>query len=340
MRSRLVVLLAALVSCPLVGAADVLPSYAPPASDVAGELRVVGSDTMSDLVASWVEAFEARHPGVEIELRSRGSGTGPPALVASEAHLAPMSRRMTADEIRAFREAHGVAPVFVRVALDALAVYVHRDNPLRGITLDQLDGIFSRTRRCGGRPVHRWGQLVYGSLAERPIRPFGRNELSGTHDFFRDTALCGGEFRAEVEELPSSIDVVRAVADDVTAIGYAGIGFRSAAVRPLAISARDEEGPFYAYVVDRHRSDPDLRRRYAYVFEGRYPLSRDLYVYLSPPGDEGYPAALEAFLRFVFSREGQDVVHESGFIPLTSTLVEPQLEKLAPGWRAGFWTSE
>ena len=129
----------------------------------------VGSDTLEPIFRAWGDELELRIPGIVFELHATGSTTAPPALSIGRSQLAPMSRPMTDGEAAAFEEARGHPPISVRVALDALAVYVHRDNPLRGLSIPQLDGIFSSTYACGGREVSRWGDVVLGALTRKPL---------------------------------------------------------------------------------------------------------------------------------------------------------------------------
>ncbi len=308
------------------------------AQALSGPLVSVGSNTLGGVLARWGEEFEKRHPGVEFRSESRGSATAPAALIGGESSLAPMSRKLTEEEEDAYEEALGTRPVHLRVGLDAMAVYVHRDNPLRGISIPQLDGIFSRTRECGGEAIGHWGSLLFGSLAERPIVAFGRNDLSGTQVHFREQALCGGEFNRRVEELADSASVVAAVGGSVNAIGYAGIGFRNAQVRALGIARNDDQhSPYYSYYVPRNRDHPDPQRRYAYVIDGRYPLSRDLYVYVRKRPGEALPPLVEAFLEFALAEDGQRILQDEGFIPLPRKSIARQLRKLEPSYERRWW---
>jgi phosphate transport system substrate-binding protein len=316
-----------------------LPAYQP-AQGLAGSLVSVGSDTLENVVEGWGQAFTALHPEVTFAIDALGSGTAPPALIQGISNLAPMSRQMTDAEAAAYEEAFGYEPVFLRVALDALAVYVHKDNPIRGLTFEQLDGMFSAGQACGGGAIASWGHLVFGPLAGQPIEAFGRDARSGTHDEFARQALCGGTFGDQVHEEPDSATVVDAVAGAVNAIGYAGIGYRTEGVRAIAISRGpdDEDDPYYPYFVAEWRDDPDLAKRYAYVIDGRYPLARFLYLYVSKAPGEPLDPAVEAFVRFALSRQGQAIVHEVGYIPLPESMVEDELPKLQPDHALSWWS--
>jgi phosphate transport system substrate-binding protein len=280
-----------------------LPMYLPQAS-IAGQLTSAGSDTLANLMTLWAEAFQARYPGVAMQVQAAGSSTAPPALSEGAVDLGPMSRRMKDNEVEAFRRRHGYAPLPVRVAIDALAIYVHKDNPLAALSLQDIDAIYSNTRRCGrAKPVRYWGDLgLAGSWHRRPIQRFGRNSVSGTYGYFKSVALCGGDVRDRVNEQPGSASVVQGVASALNGIGYSGIGFQTSGVRALPLAALPG-------------SRPVLATRET-VANGDYPLARPLYIYLNKaPGKALSPLTLE-FMRFVLSREGQAVVARDGFVSL------------------------
>ncbi|GAB2787386.1 phosphate ABC transporter substrate-binding protein [Halomonas shantousis] len=270
---------------------------------IAGTLSSLGSDTLAGLMMRWGEALTERYPGVRLQLQASGSATAPPALAAGTTRLGAMSRRMTAQERAAFIDRQGYAPTAVPVALDALAVFVHRDNPLVALRIEQLDALFSATRRCGApQTVARWGALgLEGAWASRPVARYGRNVASGTYGVFRRRALCGGDFRDDVNALPGSAAVVSAVGASPDAIGYAGLGYVTPMVHVVALS--DETGQAW---------QPSAVN----VANGRYPLSRELYLYVNAPPDTALPALERAFLDLVLSREGQAIVVQEGFIAL------------------------
>lgn len=240
---------------------------------------------------------------------------------------------MTFQEIEEFRRGHGYEPAVYRVAMDALAVYVHKDNPVNGLSMDQVDSIFSETRRCSrgffsdGQRIEDWSDVSFSRLGT--IELYGRDELSGTHAFFADTALCNGQFKDSIVEFQNSAAVVDAVARNPNAIGYAGIGYRTEGVRAVALSpqASSFEGAYYSYYVEQHRDDDDLERRYGWVVRGRYPLSRYLYLYVDA-GNEETEALAHAFIEFALSDEGQMIAHDAGFIPLPRAVAESERARL------------
>lgn len=312
--------------------ADGMPAYVP-MGDVSATLRVRGSDTLRTLLEAWSRGLAAHHPQAGLDVESKGSATAPPALAAGTADLAAMSRPMTPDEIAAVEAARGHRPVPVTVALDAIAVVVHPDNPVQGLTMDQLDGLFSSTHLCGGRNVVRWDQLVVGA-PPAAVALHGRNSLSGTYATFRERALCDGAFKESVVVHDDTRGVVDAVAADPGAIGYVGLGYRTDAVRAVALGVGQgfEETRYVPFVVDRYRASPDPALKYAYVFDGRYPLARPLLLYVDKTPGEALPAAVEAFLGFVLSAEGQRIVEATGFVPLSPGMVAAEREKLAAGY--------
>ncbi len=306
-----------------------------PVAELSGLLRIVGSDTLHNLMDRWEDEFNKHYPGMKFQREARGSATAPSALIGGKSDLAPMSRKMVDNEIRAYEAQFGYVPVFIRVALDAVGVYVHKKNPIRGLTLEKLDDIFSATQACGGSSITQWGALVFGSFADKPIKLYGRNTFSGTYEFFRKHALCAGEFKQKVLQQPDSAAVVKGVSSSIEAIGYSGIGFRTPNVRAIPLAKR-EDAPYYSYYLEKHKNDPDLSVRYKNVISGHYPLSRFLFIYVNKAPGKPLPLMIEEFIKFVLSHQGQRIVHEIGFIPLPEKIAGQQLTKLAasyaPSW--------
>ena len=285
-------------------------------SGVAGNLSSIGSDTLNNVMTLWAETFRKEYPSVQVQVEGKGSSTAPPALIAGTAQLGPMSRAMKADELDAFEKKFGYPPTQIRVAIDALAVYVHKDNPLEKLTLTQVDAIFSKTRRCGApAAIDNWGDTgLKGGLAGQPIRLYGRNSASGTYGYFKETALCGGDYRDTVKEQPGSAAVVQGVTEDKQGVGYSGIGYKTSGVKALEL-AKDASSAYSS-------TDP------AQVYAGKYPLSRFLYVYVNrAPGKPLDPLTNE-FMKFALSHEGQEVVLKEGYLPLKAASVEQELAKL------------
>jgi phosphate transport system substrate-binding protein len=292
-----------------------LPDYKP-VQGVSGSLKSVGSDTMNNLMALWAEGFQSVYPNVQIEIEGKGSSTAPPALVSGTAHFGPMSREMKGAEIDAFEKRYGYKPTLLRAGIDLLAVYVHKDNPIaaKGLTLQQVDAIFSKTRRGGhDKDIRTWGDLgLTGEWAGRPISLYGRNAASGTYGYFKDRALFGGDFKDQVKEQPGSSSVVQGIASDKFAIGYSGIGYITADVRAVPLAAAKGEEPVPASA--------------ECAYTGEYPLARFLYIYVNhKPGTTLDPLRRE-FIRYMFSKQGQADVLKDGYYPVTGVLAQEQFQ--------------
>jgi phosphate transport system substrate-binding protein len=285
-----------------------LPDYKP-VQGVSGNLKTIGSDTMNNLMALWGEDFTRLYPNVKLEVEGKGSSTAPPALTAATSTFGPMSRTMKAEEIDAFEARFGYPPTPVRTAMDTIGVFVHKDNPIKGLSLQQIDAIFSKTRR-GGRAddIRTWGDLgLTGEWADKPISLYGRNSASGTYGYFKEHALFKGDYKDSVKEQPGSSSVIQGVASDRYGIGYSGIGYKTADVRAVPLAHKDG-APFIAASMDN-------------AYSGEYPLARFLYLYVNyAPGSQLDPLRAE-FLRFVLSRPGQESVVKDGYIPLPAAMV-------------------
>jgi phosphate transport system substrate-binding protein len=292
-----------------------LPPYRP-VPGVSGNLSSIGSDTLNNLMTLWAERFKAFYPNVRIQIEGKGSSTAPPALIAGTAQLGPMSREMKGTEIDQFEKKYGYKPTALRTAVDALAVFVNKDNPVKCLTLAQVDAAFSKSRRQGHREdVRTWGQLgLTGEWASRPISLYGRNSASGTYGFFKEHALKNGDFKDEVKEQPGSASVVQGVTVDRFAMGYSGIGYATAGVRAVPLAARPG---------DRcHEATPEE------AYGGQYPLARFLYVYVNrAPGKPLDPLTRE-FAKLILSREGQEVVVKDGYYPIPASIAREELAKI------------
>lgn len=290
-----------------------LPEYEP-VQGVSGSIKAVGSDTMNNMMALWAEGFKEFYPNVSVEIEGKGSSTAPPALISGAANFGPMSREMKGKEIDAFVEKYGYEPTPLAVGLDVLALYVNNDNPIERITMAQADAIFSKTRRRGlDTNITTWGDLgLTGNWAQQPVSIYGRNAASGTYGFFKDNVMLGGDFKDSVKEQPGSSSVVQAVASDPYSIGYSGIGYKTADVRAVPI---EQDGVEVA---------PDAEHAYA----GEYPLTRFLLVYTNyKPGSDLDPLRRE-FIRFIFSRPGQEQVIKDGYYPLSAELAQRSLSRV------------
>ncbi len=310
-------ILVGLMSASLVSPnfASALPDYQK-VEGVSGSLSSVGSDTLANMMALWTEEFKRFYPNVTIQVQAAGSSTAPPALIEGTSSVGPMSREFKDGEIEAFEKKFGYPPTAVRVAIDALAVFVHKDNPLEGLSMPQVDAVFSATRKCGHeKTVNNWGDLgLIGDWAAKPIQLYGRNAVSGTYGFFKEKALCKGDYKNGVNEQPGSASVVQSISTSLNGIGYSGIGYQTAGVKTLSIAKKEGE----AFVPATEEN----------AITGKYPLARFLYIYVNKAPNKPLLPLEREFLRMVLSKQGQEVVVKDGYIALPTAVLEKELTKL------------
>jgi len=283
-------------------------------SGVSGNISSVGSDTLNNLMTLWAETFQKFYPSAKIQIEGKGSSTAPPALIAGTAQLGPMSREMKGTEIDGFEKKYGYKPTPIRTSVDALAVFVNKDNPVKCLTLAQVDAVFSKSRRGGhNEDVKTWGQLgLTGEWAAKPISLYGRNSASGTYGFFKEHVLKNGDYKDEVKEQPGSASVVQGVTEDRFGIGYSGIGYKTSGVKALQLAEKDQ---FFDGA-------------YANVTSGKYPLSRFLLIYVNKAPGKPLDPLVKEYLKLILSKEGQEVVVKDGYLPLPSSIVKEELAKL------------
>lgn len=289
-----------------------LPEYTP-VSGISGNLSSVGSDTLNNLMTLWAEEFQTIYPNVNIQIQGAGTSTAPPAMTEGTANFGPMSRRPRQNEQQAFEQRHGYPFTVVGVGIDTIAVFVNRDNPIEGLSIEQVDSIFSATRRCGAATdISRWGQVgLEGSWANRDIALYSRNAVSGTYGYFRQFALCDGDFKNSINEQPGSASVVQGVAESINGIGYTGIGYATSGVRAVPVG------------------DPPVEPNSETAASGDYPLARLLYVTVNKHPNRPLPPLESEFFKMVLSRQGQEVVVRDGYIPLPAAVVERFRAELA-----------
>ncbi len=283
---------------------------------ISGNANSIGSDTMNNLMALWLEEFKKYYPLVNIQIEGKGSSTAPPALIEATAQFGPMSRPMKGKEMDAFESKYGFKPTVIRTSLDALAVFVHKDNPLKCLSLEEVDAIFSKTRKRNfTKDVQTWDQLgLAGMWANKPISIYGRNSASGTYGFFKDHVLNKGDFKDMVKEQPGSASVVQGITEDKFSVGYSGIGYRTSGVKVLSLSGK--------------KGETCIEGSYENVISDKYPLSRYLLIYIVKYPNKSLDPLVKEFLKFVLSREGQEVVIKDGYLPLPAHVVNEELSKL------------
>jgi phosphate transport system substrate-binding protein len=292
-----------------------LPSYTK-ASGVSGSFTSIGSDTLNNLMTLWAEEYKRNYPNVNIQIQGAGSSTAPPAIAEGTSNFGPMSRVMNDKEIQSFEQKHGYKPTAVPVAIDALAVYVNKDNPVKGMTMQQVDAIFSSTRKCGGAAdITQWGQVgMTGEWANRAIALYGRNSVSGTYGYFKEHALCKGDLKKNVAEQPGSASVVQSVTGQLNAIGYSGIGYKTSGVRAVPLAKKD--------------GSPFVEAEAKYALNGSYPLARVLYVYVNKKPNQPLPPLEREFFKMVLSKQGQTVVVKDGFVPMPAKMAADALTEI------------
>jgi phosphate transport system substrate-binding protein len=309
-------LAASIIAAPAALAVDQsLPVYQP-AGEISGHIKSVGSDTLGHEMTLWAKAFENLHPDVKIEIEATGSATAPAALLEGTSQLAPMSRPMTAAEVAAFEKKYGYGVSRFRVAVDALAVYVNKDNPIPCLTLPQLSGMFSLNRKApGSANIKTWGDLgLTGEWARQPIALYSRNSISGTYEYFRETALYGGDYKPDIKQLPGSEAVVQGVAGDKFAVGYSGIGYKTDGVRAVPLASHYGATCYDASVEA--------------TLSGKYPIARYLYVYINKQPKQALDPLRSEFIKYILSKDGQIETENGGFFPITNEIRESELSKL------------
>jgi phosphate transport system substrate-binding protein len=288
-----------------------IPEYKA-ATGISGNLSSVGSDTLANLMSLWAEDFNRAYPNVNIQIQAAGSSTAPPALTEGTSNLGPMSREMKDDEIEAFEGKQGYKPTAIPVAVDALAVMVNKDNPVKGLTMEQVDGIFSSTNKCGGAAsIETWGDAGVAAWGAKSMQLYGRNSVSGTYGYFKEHALCKGDFKSNVNEQPGSASVVQSVTESVNGIGYSGMGYTTSGVKMVPLAKKGSTS-----FVD---ATPEN------ALNGTYPLTRYLFIYVNKKPNQPLAPLENEFIKMVLSKTGQQSVIKDGYIPLPANVIEKAL---------------
>jgi len=294
-----------------------IPAYHP-LIPLKGQLTISGSDSMKPLIQAWTDDLKRRHPAMKVTLGADGSQTGLTALLEHQTEVAAMSRRMASSEIAEFLKEYGYEPVEVPVALDALAIFVHQDNPLAGLSLAELDSMFCRERRRGlDYPVRSWGLVgLVDDWFEAPIRIYGRDGNSGSSYFFLEEVCKGGTFFPHMIKAQGPASVVMDLMKDPQGIGFSGIGYRTSTIRPVPLAS--VKGGRYV--------EPSFET----VLDGSYPLKRTLYLYVARPPQKDPNPIVRELVRFALSQQGQQLALDHGFFPLP--LVE--ITRVSAKWSA------
>src|SRR5436309_7372109 len=284
-------------------------------SGVSGNISSVGSDTLNNLMTHWAESFQRFYPNAKVQIEGKGSSTAPPALISGTAQLGPMSREMKGTELDAFEKKYGYKPTPIRTSVDALDVFVNKDNPIKCLSFKQVDGIFSKTRRQGGEDIATWGQLgLTGEWANKPLSLYGRNSASGTYGFFKEHTLKNGDFKDTVKEQPGSAAVVQGVTVDRYAIGYSGIGYATAGVRAVPLTEKDG-GKCVEATADNS-------------YSGAYPMARFLFVYINKAPGKALDPLTREFVKLILSKDGQEGVVKDGYFPIPASIAKEERNKI------------
>lgn len=295
-----------------------LPVYRP-GEQLSGKITLVGSNTMSQVASLWIEGFRQFHPNVEFDNQIKGSANAVSSVIHEEATFGLLTRSIHPQEVAAFEQKFGHPPTVLTPTYEPIAVYAHESNPIEGLTIQQLDAIFSTTRlRGAAAAATTWGDLgLRGEWASRPIVLQGRSSDTGSVVFFREAVLAGGAYRRDIVDHPSNVDLVKGVAGDPGAIGFAGRTYMLPGVKTIPLSAGDG-----APCVDVHSVE---------ATQGQYPLIRPLQLVVNQAPGADLPPLQREFLKYVFSRLGQEDVLRAGFQPISGRPAEIALDAVGLG---------
>jgi phosphate transport system substrate-binding protein len=293
----------------------VLPAYTAE-RPVSGELKSVGSDSMEPLMALWGEDFKRFHPRVSTLFLCKGSGTAPKALLEGSTLMGQMSREMNDQELATFQAKFGYAPTRIPVAVDALVVYVNANNPIKNLHMEEIDAIFSTTRKGGAKnDILLWGDLgLGGDWKQRDIQAYGRDENSGTRAFFKEHAMKKGDFKPSVKAFMDQFAVVEAPAVDGGGISYGPLQYANRMVKGVPVAS--------------FKSDRFIEPTLESIQKGTYPLTRFLYIYVNKAPGKALDPTVKEFLRFVLSREGQAGVASFGAVGIPGDFAAMGVGKL------------
>jgi len=281
--------------------------------EIKGSATLSGSTTMLAIGKSWSERFRKFHPEVSFVRGADGTDVGIKALAADPTVIAGASRPLTEEDLAILKGSKCKDPLSIIVALDPLALYVHKDNPLAGLTPEQLESIF---RATGGKGKHAetWGDLgVDGDLVSKPIRIHSRSEVSGTTTLIKQLILRGGEMTKEAQSHRSSEEVCAAIGTDLAGVGICGFGEATPQVRPVALIVNGVIVP---------ATDQSF-------LSGQYPFVRPLLLVIDKAQMAVDGGLREAMLRYVLSRDGQLEAVREGFFPLDPAFIRKQLDMIS-----------
>lgn len=277
-----------------------------PINKLEGKLTLVGSQTMSEVVALWEDRFTNFYPDVDIEVVVKGASNAIPAVISGEGNIGLLSREATHEEIEEFKKAKGYEPKVLTPSLERIAVYVNESNPIESLTLAQVDAIFSKTLKRGEpKEITTWGAAgVTGSMAAQQIVLKGRNDTTGSQVFFKSIAMNGGEFREGISNEKDNLALVKSIRDNKDSIGFAGEMWQISGVKAVPLAWTASDAP---HAIDSPGDE-----------KGTYPLVRPLQLVINQAPDKELSPIEQEFLRYVFSHMGQEDVVKAGFQPISA----------------------
>lgn len=276
-----------------------LPYYRP-VEQLSGELKLGGSNTMSHIAAVWIDSFTQFYPDVKITIDVNGSRQAVKDVGAGTTNIGLLSRTVHREEVEGFREKFGYGPTVLTPCLERTGIFVHKSNPIKGLTLAQLDGLFSQECRRGDKPCGTWGHFgLTGEWKTRPVVAHGRTKDTGSQVFIQQSVMLGAQLRDDLVAHKSNVDMLKAVAKDPNAVGFSGLSYATPDVKAVPLGFKEEEG-FVA--IDSPEAD-----------RGKYPLVRQLQLVVKHDPKQDLPALQQEFIKYVFSRMGQEDVVKAGF---------------------------
>ncbi len=324
--------------------------------EISGYLPILGADELANLMTLWMEKYHTHYPNVQFQLLLENTATVPTTFIDGNNRVAWLPRKMTAAELKQFTDKYGYPPLELRVAMEVLAIYVQEHNPVKGLTLPQLDAMFSATRKCGvPDDIQMWGQLEFDTnwiketlknlvhnLKSRlglgnseneaeggpppidwntlPIQLVGRPSTTSAYHFFRQQALCGGEFKKSVKQPAEEFEeMIKFVSDSPGHIGFSTVTTAGlAGVRTVSIH-NDAAGWFSSSLVEPTAD---------HAMAGDYPLTRFVWMYVNQSPEKPLPTVFQKLIRFIFSEDGQKIAKQQELTPLTIDFMAEELEKL------------
>ena len=283
------------------GALDPNLPYYRPVEKLSGELKLGGSNTLSHIATVWIDSFTQFYPDVKITIDVNGSRQAVKDVKAGKTQIGLLSRTVHREEVEDFSKAFGYGPTVLTPCMERTGIFVHKDNPIKSLTLAQLDAIYSDDCRRGAeKPCRTWGQLgLTGAWASKPIVAHGRTKDTGSQVFIQQSVMLGAKMRSDLKAHKGNVEMLQAVTQDPNSVGFSGLSYATSDVKAVPLGFSEQEG-FVA--IDSPEAD-----------RGRYPLVRRLQLVVNHNPEKELPALQQEFIKYVFSRLGQEDVVKAGF---------------------------